>query len=1079
MRLTALALCLAAAAAAQTTPATIGSVIPSSGQLNTSVDIRVLGSNFLSGDLILFQRPGSTAPNQLSTVRVSATELRATVPGSLMNPAGSASIRVFFIRDSRECANGCQTSSVSFLINELLRLSSITPTTAPAGTTVNLAALGSGFNSSSLLVYIQGNIETALSTQVMSATELRATIPSNLTAPGEAQILVQNGVSCPGPCPRSNALPLLLSSNLLLTSVTPNQAPTRAATAPGQDILLAGGGFAMDARVVFRAGPSVNELPAKVVSDKEIMATIPATLLTAPGTAFVAVRNPGLEGALDVTSNELPFQIVQSLELTRLEPLSAPSGSPDTTVSVFGLGFNITTRIRIQAPGGPLLVPANQRFDQAAGRIDVPLVADLLRTPVRYTVTAFDTGNADRISSNSLVFEVTQGGPRITQLTPAARAAGSSAFTLVIAGSGFTAGSRVLFGTRELIPGNIIADRIEVLVPGDAIAAAGIVPVRVRPLQGLESNTVNFTVSAGALISSLNPSSRIAGSGAFALTILGSNFATGSSVLFGGRTIVPTSVSADTIAVSIPADAILTPGSIPVLIRSADGADSNAVNFTVTARAAISSLDPPSRPAGSGTFTLTILGSGFVSGSRVIFGARELLPVSLTADRITVSVPAGAITAAGPIAVRVRAGDGSETNSVQFTVADRPAITSLDPPNRPAGSGEFILTINGSGFAAGAVVFFGDRRLTPLSVSGAQIRVNVPADAVVVEGPLLVRVNSGGVDSNETGFTVTPPAALSLTSLNPASAVAGSSDFDLTIAGRNLLPSPRVTFAGTPVNLTGAATALSITVRVPGVLIAAAGPKPVEVTVAGRSSSLTFNVTAAVPPAAISAASLRVAPGGNTSVQVQLSSAATAAVNGELRLSFEPDATGIPSGFIDPAAMFTGSGSTALPFTIAAGQTDAALAGGGRINVGTVAGVLVVRVATLASAGQTVTVLPDPVRIEVPRAAPSLTDGSVRLTNTTGGVTVQVQGFAPSREMTNATIAFTIAAQTDVDGGTSFTAPLQAVFQSYFNSDEGRANGSRFELRIPFTVEGDANRITAVSVTLSNGDGQATLAGGR
>ena len=59
--------------------------------------------------------------------------------------------------------------------------------------------------------------------------------------------------------------------------------------------------------------------------------------------------------------------------------------------------------------------------------------------------------------------------------------------------------------------------------------------------------------------------------------------------------------------------------------------------------------------------------------------------------------------------------------------------------------------------------------------------------------------------------------------------------------------------------------------------------------------------------------------------------------------------------------------------------------------------------------------------------------------------------------------------------------PLQPVFTTWFASDSGRNNGSRFLLQIPFTVaEGDANQITGFSIALSSSEGSpATLNGTR
>ncbi|MEZ5355029.1 MAG: IPT/TIG domain-containing protein [Bryobacteraceae bacterium] len=1068
-----------APAAAQTAPSPNPSRLsPTSAETGTSINLSVFGTGFLQGDQIEWTPPNSQSGVLLSTLVVSPGEMRATVPSNLTATAGLASVRISYIRGG-DCSRGCRTAPLTLLLTAPLRLLALNPSSAMVGKSVTLAASGTGFDLDAYLVWRRNNMEIRLSTiGLADPTEIRTTIPASLLTPaGSAEIFVVNGTECSGPCPRSNSLIFRITTDLQLLSITPNRASTRPADGPNQDILLAGIGFARNAKVLWRAGPRVIELLSSFVSDKELMASIPASLLTAPGTAFISVRNPGPLGESDETSNELLFVIEQGLSITRLDPLSVPAGSLDTVLSVFGLGLTDGIRIRLQAPGVPAVVPAGQIFDPSLGRIRATLPAGLLTTPITYDVVAFDPGIPTRVS-NALPFTVTP-GIRLTSLTPSTRVAGSTAFPLTIAGSGFTAGSRVLFGTRELIPVSVTIDRIDVSVPADAIAEPAIVPVKVRSLQGNESNSLNFTVSARALISSLDPPSRIAGSGAFTLAVNGSGFSPGARVIFGLRELFPSDIAAGRILVPVPADAIANPGTIGVKVRAADGAETNTVDFIVSTRSLISSLDPSTRPAGSGAFALTILGSGFASGSRVIFGTREFFPSNLTPDRIGVTIPADAIATPGLIGVKVRASDGVETNTVDFRVAAAPVIVSLTPPSRPAGSGTFTLIVDGRGFGDGSAVLFGSRRLIPTSIGLTQIRISVPADAITVAGRIPVKVTSSAGESNEAIFEVTAPTAVTLTSLNPTSRPAGSGDFDLTLTGTNMLPTPRVTFAGTVVPLVGTPSITTVVVRVPGALVQQGGPKTVEVTVAGNTASSTFNVTVAIPPAALSSATLTVAPGGNTTAQVTLSSAAQVPVNGRLELTFEPNASGSVAGFLDPAMMFVGGGARTLDFTIPAGQTQAPLAESGRINVGTVAGVVVLRLASLNSAGQPAASLPPPVRIEVPRAAPSLTAGSVRLTDSAGGVTVQVQGYSPGRDMTSATIAFTIAAQTDVDGSTTFNVPLQTVFQNFFNSADGRANGSRFQLRIPFTVDGDTSRITGVSVTLTNSEGQNSLTGGR
>jgi hypothetical protein len=396
-----------------------------------------------------------------------------------------------------------------------------------------------------------------------------------------------------------------------------------------------------------------------------------------------------------------------------------------------------------------------------------------------------------------------------------------------------------------------------------------------------------------------------------------------------------------------------------------------------------------------------------------------------------------------------------------------------------ANSGPFELLLTGQNLGPNPTVSFDGQGVPVTSASASEIRVQIANSLLQTPRTVPVQVRVGTLDSNILNFTITQPAP-SIASLSPASRAAGSGDFELEIAGQNLLPNPAVQFGGQGVAILGTPTATSIRVQIPGERIQQAGSLAVLVQVGPLSAQATFTVTPPpIPPAVVTSLAATVQPGGNTTAQVTLSGPAPAAVSGTLELTFTPNAEAF-EGSIDPALVFIASGARSLNFTIPAGQTEAEIPEAGRVNVGTVAGTITVRITSLTLSGQPAADLPGPAEIVVPRSGPVLTAGSVRLLNSPGGVTVEVSGYVPSRQISQATIAFTIVAGTDVIGSASFNVPLQAPFATWFGSQTGRENGSRFLLRIPFTVEeGDANRITGVTVTLTNQEGQASLSGTR
>jgi hypothetical protein len=189
-------------------------------------------------------------------------------------------------------------------------------------------------------------------------------------------------------------------------------------------------------------------------------------------------------------------------------------------------------------------------------------------------------------------------------------------------------------------------------------------------------------------------------------------------------------------------------------------------------------------------------------------------------------------------------------------------------------------------------------------------------------------------------------------------------------------------------------------------------------------------------------------------------------VNGTVTLSFQPDAA-VPAD--DPAIQFITGGRTAS-FTIPAGSTQATFPGPDiGLQTGTVAGTITLTT-TLQSGGTPVVCNCALTRtILIPRSVPVIT--RVTAARSGNGFTVTVIGFSTSRELTQATFQFS--------GGTnlqtpSATVPLGATGAAWYQSSASVPFGSQFLLTVPFTIQGDQNAVTNVSVTIANASGTST-----
>src|SRR5262249_46241304 len=124
------------------------------------------------------------------------------------------------------------------------------------------------------------------------------------------------------------------------------------------------------------------------------------------------------------------------------------------------------------------------------------------------------------------------------------------------------------------------------------------------------------------VLTSLNPNTAVAGSGAFTLTANGSGFAPSSIVRWNGQDRTTNLVSSTQLNASINAGDVANAvtAQVTVFTPSPGGGTSSNVPFTVTPVnpvPQITSLSPNSACEGSAGFMLTVNGTGFVNGSVV------------------------------------------------------------------------------------------------------------------------------------------------------------------------------------------------------------------------------------------------------------------------------------------------------------------------------------------------------------------------------------------------------------------------------------------------------------------------------
>lgn len=232
--------------------------------------------------------------------------------------------------------------------------------------------------------------------------------------------------------------------------------------------------------------------------------------------------------------------------------------------------------------------------------------------------------------------------------------------------------------------------------------------------------------------------------------------------------------------------------SVLAIIAMSFGCSSNssAPSAPGTPTFSVDSIAPVSGLATGGT-TVTLTGTGFVSGTTVSFGGAAATGVTITATRITAVAPAHAD---GTIDVVITLSATENVTLVGgYTYVTVPAPTSVAPASG-ATSGGTNVTIAGTGFSGDATVTFGGTTATNIRVvSTTTITATTPArtsgvvDVVVTNG-------NGRSGTLRSAYTYVAPAP-TISSISPNSG-ATTGGTVVTITGTGFINTTSVTFGG-------------------------------------------------------------------------------------------------------------------------------------------------------------------------------------------------------------------------------------------------------------------------------------------
>lgn len=658
-------------------------------------------------------------------------------------------------------------------------ITSISPETTVAGTgAFELTVDGANFVSGSSVVRVNGSNRI---TTFVSTTRLRANIQTgDVSSPRTLTITVFAGGRT------SNSVSLeVLPNEPFIETISPD---TVAINTTVLTVRLTGRNFASTAK----ARVSSIERTTTVVDSSTIDFQLLPSDVSAQRTLTITVANPS-----NRISNSVSLQVragVLTPEITAIDPTVVVAGGPAFTMKITGRNFDRNATVRFDTT-----LRAATFID--AQRLEVQVLAIQIATAREIAVTVVNPGN---LVSNAKTLSVdTEATPAIASLTPESMVQNTRTLTLTVDGTNFENGAEVRVGGSRRSTTFVSSTRLTAALLTTDVGTVRELAITVKNpgVDGRESAVKTLFVVAqnGPTISSIAPSSITAGTTSARIVLTGTNYQDGDAVLVGGEPRETQFISATQVAATLlDSDTASTRDLLVTVRKIVNGAVSAPFTLRVVDAATpfIESFDPATVTAGSGDFTLRILGRNFAPGSTVTLGTRAATTRYVNATELSVDVLASDIASAGVLPVVVANAGGATSAPVNLPIVlIVPTISSLDPTAVSAGDPGFTLNVAGTNFSSSSTIDFDGvpQAGTRFNSSTNTLSLIVPASQLTVARAISVTVTENGVSSAPQLLVVAAP---SITNVTPAVIVAGGADAILTVTGANFVPGSRASFKG-------------------------------------------------------------------------------------------------------------------------------------------------------------------------------------------------------------------------------------------------------------------------------------------
>lgn len=444
----------------------------------------------------------------------------------------------------------------------------------------------------------------------------------------------------------------------------------------------------------------------------------------------------------------------------------------------------------------------------------------------------------------------------IASLSPA-QGSSSGGSTVTVLGSGFSNGDTLSLDGHPAMPQIVDSTELTFVTPPTSAAKVAISvskPSGDTYVLDAAFDASTHTAAPAPTLAGMNPTTTQPKGGGVDLDISGSGFVASSQVLLNGQPVQTLYLSGQRIVAYIYN--VQGPGqqAITVMNPPPGGGVSNALQLQVQdVNPVIASLNPPSIPAGSAAFQLTVVGNGTFGPDSVVYWNGSQRPTLFVAPgELIAQISASDIATIGTANVTVNAPSAPSplSNTVQFTILAPAPAASIQPLNLAfatqlvgTSSVTAVVTLNSTGQLPLVITSisltdptnFIQANTCPTSVSPGQscvIRVTFAPPASAPLGPITAKLSI--VDNSSTS-----PEVVNLT--------ASAADFQLKAGASTLNVSAGHSVADL-LTMTSLGGALSDNVQLscsglPTGTVCAFSPVSVIPTVSGSTVNLIISTT--------------------------------------------------------------------------------------------------------------------------------------------------------------------------------------------------------------------------------------------